>query len=85
MRLLELGTGAILIAVFATFATANVVYARRRRSLAPLIGGVSGLVGFASIAPLRPFCWLPLIADLGTLVVPCAAIVHEWRRIKRRS
>ena len=70
MQLLELGAGPVLITVFALFATANVVYATRRTSLALLVGGVSGLIGFALTAPLRPFCWLPLIADLGTLIVP---------------
>ncbi len=43
--------------------------ALNKKSLAPLIGGLSGFVGFVLISPLQPFCRLPLIADLGTLIV----------------
>jgi hypothetical protein len=83
MRQLELVTGVILIVVFAVYAAANIIYASRKSSLAPLIGGVSGLLGFAMVAPLRPFCWLPLIADLGTLIVPVTLILNGWKHLKR--
>jgi hypothetical protein len=53
--------------------------------LAPLIGGVSGFVGLALIPALRPFCWLPLIADLGTLMVSVTLVVHGWKHLQRKD
>lgn len=84
MRVVQVVATAILIGVFIVFAIANSVYALQKKSLVPLIGGGAGFVGFALIPLLRPFCWLPLITDLGMIMIPVAFVVH-WLEIWHRK
>jgi hypothetical protein len=54
----------------------------RSHSLIPLVGGVCLLIGALLVASLRPFAWVAVFADAGTIVVSLAvpAILWEaWR------
>jgi hypothetical protein len=80
MRMAQYAGAVTLFIVFAVFATANIIFAARRKSLAPVVGGMAGLAGCLLVPSLRWFCWIPLIADIGTLMLPLAAIAHLRRR-----
>jgi len=55
---------------------------KRKGSMIPLLGGVAGAVGVvASPEPaLRPFWWLPLVADPGSVVFVISALLTLTRR-----
>jgi hypothetical protein len=60
------------IGLFVTIALLNVGmflstgFSGRYHSMAPLLGGLLGVVGFLLIPRLRPYAWLPLLLDPGT-------------------
>jgi hypothetical protein len=50
----------------------------RSHSLIPLIGGVCLLTGALSVTSLRPFAWVAVFADAGTIVVFLAIPLILW-------
>jgi hypothetical protein len=80
--------GSLLLGVGAAISLLNWVYVcqswrtGRSHSLIPLIGGVCLLPGALSVASLRPFAWVAVFADAGTiaalLAIP-AVLWEAWR------
>jgi len=54
---------------------------KERASMIPLIGGVSGVVAILTSGWSQAviFCWLPLILDLGTLMIVAALFGHFFK------
>jgi hypothetical protein len=50
----------------------------RSHSLIPLIGGVCLLIGALLVTSLRPFAWVAVFADSGTIVVFLAVPAILW-------
>src|SRR3954454_11922043 len=50
----------------------------RSHSLVPLVGGVCLLIGASLVPGLRPFAWVALVADAGTIVVFVAVPFVVW-------
>ncbi len=50
----------------------------RSHSLIPLVGGVGLLTGASLVSSLRPFAWVAVFADPGTIVVFLAVPVVSW-------
>ena len=57
----------------------------RFRSRVPLLGAVFGMAGCLLYPPLRPYAWLPLLLDVGTLELlwNLPAIVRRERQYAR--
>jgi hypothetical protein len=58
------------------------VVSKRKGSMIPFLGGVAGSVGVV-VSPepaLRPFWWLPLLVDPGSVVFVVSALVALARR-----
>jgi hypothetical protein len=50
----------------------------RSHSLIPLIGGLCLLIGALLVASLRPFAWVAVLADAGTIAVFFAIPAIPW-------
>jgi hypothetical protein len=80
--------GWVLLGLGAAISLLNWVYVYlswrtgRSHSLIPLVGGVCLMIGALLVTRLRPFAWVAVFADSGTIVVFLAvpAIIWEaWR------
>jgi hypothetical protein len=79
--------GYILFAIGSIFTLGNwsvlLRYAirRARGSVVPLLGGGLMAAGSLAIAELRPWWWLFLLIDYGTLpLLVSASVAYVWRR-----
>ena len=76
--------GLVLLGLGAAFALVNWVgvylswRTGRFHSLIPLLGGVCLLVGALLVPSLRPFAWVAVFADAGTIVVFLSAPAFLW-------
>ena len=73
LRMLYTILGVILLAVFGICAISNALiicigpFLRWRTSMVPIVGGLTGSLGFLLFDHLASFWWLPPIIDFGTI------------------
>ena len=58
---------------------------KRSYSLVPLVGGMLGVMACrCGPEAIRPYAWVPLLLDLGTLVVPYTLVWLLVRWVSRK-
>jgi hypothetical protein len=60
--------------------------ARKRASMIPFIGGITGMMGLLLLPmpELHRFWWVPLVADLGCGLMLLGVAVQQLKKLVRR-
>jgi hypothetical protein len=74
-----LGVGS-LVTVGNWVGVAHAWWARVGFSCVPILGGLSACVGLLLIPRVRPFAFIPLLADFGCMPMVLALLVHVLRK-----